>query len=578
LKARLKGQISQSEEEEKEKEEEEPVEGKSLADDYIFTEGCHNEVGEQEARLAFACFFLALVGNMRWYLNSPGQGQIPVLDRKRFLEQKRLSGDGQGSALWPLLQNFCQTQMFEEFAKARVEEVRRRVNAPADSPLFAQCAQYHRHHNIDFGVMSVRNVARQVAQANPGRLTGLLQTNARRMAMSLTSNKNFEGDYGRAIAQLVDQCRESSSVLFDVMSVIWLRMRDCRGMQWKHGYQALQLLKNLLLHGPLAAVVEATDGLGKIRALKSYEHMRSGVAQDVRKSATSVYNMLVDRSKLWAMRRLFAEKRRLMVVPNANKKKLLKMDRNVRPTHPIEHIHGIFHPLARPTVAPVPQRAAAPQPAHVQQQPRAQPAAPTNDFFGLGTGAPASPAPPQQQGSAVNPDLMGLFGGMAVSTSPAPAQPQFDAQPTIVALPPKAAPVPAPPAAQPPTPQPAQQGAPQQQYYNGAGAPAPAQAWTQQPQQQQWQAQPQQYQQQAPNQPFYGHQAAAALAQQGYYQPQQAPPPPQQQLPLGHAQQQHQQAQANFFAAQQQQRPPQPPAPAPAPPASPAQFDPFAGM
>lgn len=153
LKARWKGQSSSNvaqEDDEKEKENTEAnADTNSIAGDYIFTEGCHNEVGEQEARLAFTCFFLALVGNMRWYLNSAGPGQLPSLDRQRFLEQKRLGGDGQGSPLWPLLQNFCQTQMFEEFSKNRVAEVRSRVAAPVDSPLFAQCAQYHRQHNID---------------------------------------------------------------------------------------------------------------------------------------------------------------------------------------------------------------------------------------------------------------------------------------------------------------------------------------------------------------------------------------------------------------------------------------------
>ena len=253
LKKRIKGQQSNMSTDSEENEEQDKSddglgtpEGSSVADDYIFTEGCHNEVGEQEVRLAFTGFFLAMIGDMRWYLTVPAQGQLPQLDRNRFLENKHKAGDGKGSALWPLLQNFCQTQMFEEFAKARVEEIRLRIVASTpDAPLFAQCAQYHRQHSIDFSSESVRRVAKQVAQANPGRLTGLLQTNARRMAMSLTSNKAFEGDSGRAIAQLVDQCRESSSVLFDVMSVIWLRLRDAKG---KLHYTLLKL-GSYLHHG-----------------------------------------------------------------------------------------------------------------------------------------------------------------------------------------------------------------------------------------------------------------------------------------------------------------------------------------
>lgn len=288
---------------------------KSLAGDYIYTEGCHNAVGEEEARIAFANFFLCMFGNMRWYLSAT-PGQVPQLDRQRFLQQKRSMGEGQGTPIWPLLQNFCQTQMLEEFAKARVEEVRTRQQVTADAPLFLRCADYHRKHNVDFGIINVRNVTYQIAQASPGNLTGLLQTNARRQAMALTSNRALEGDNSSHIAQLVEQCRESSSVLFDVMSVIWLRLRDSRGMQWKHGLTALQILKNLLYHGPLAVVAEATDGLDKIRAMKYYENMRSQSAQMVRAAAFTVYDLLVDRAKLFHARRVCAEKRLQLQQPD----------------------------------------------------------------------------------------------------------------------------------------------------------------------------------------------------------------------------------------------------------------------
>jgi hypothetical protein len=294
------------------------AEDKSMAADYIYTEGCHNEVGEEEARVSFTIFFLCMFGNMRWYLTA-NQGQEPQLDRERYLQQRRSMGDGEGSTMWPLLKNFCQTQMLEEFAKARIEEVRTRQAVTPDAPLFLQCANYHRHHNIDFGILSVRRVARQVAESSPSRLTGMLQTNARSMAMTLTSNKGYEGDFSKAIAQLVEQCREGTSVLFDVMSVIWLRMRDSKGLQWKHAYQALQLLKNLLYHGPMAVIAEATDGLDKIRALKYYENMRSQSVQQVRTAAQNVYNLLVDRSKLFFIRRVCADRRQKMQDPRATR-------------------------------------------------------------------------------------------------------------------------------------------------------------------------------------------------------------------------------------------------------------------
>lgn len=313
-------------EEENHEMEHESTEGKSMAADYIYTEGCHNEIGEEEARIAFTSFFLAMFGNMRWYLTA-NPGQPPQLDRERYLQQRRSMGDGQGTTMWPLLQNFCQTQMLEEFAKARIHEVSSRKPVTADAPLFLQCANYHRHHNIDFGLISVRRVTRQVAEGSPSRVTGMLQTNARRMAMTLTSNKSYEGDYSKAIAQLVEQCRESTCVLFDVMSVVWLRMRDSKGLQWKHGYQALQILKNLLYHGPMAVIAEATDGLDKIRSMKYYESMRSQVVHQVRPAAQHVYNLLVDRAKLFSIRRVCAERRRQLQDPHQPQVSLMVLAR-----------------------------------------------------------------------------------------------------------------------------------------------------------------------------------------------------------------------------------------------------------
>jgi hypothetical protein len=278
--------------------------------DYIYTQGAQNEQAEDEARIAFASFFLSMFGNMRWYL-SANPGKLPELDKQRFLQQKRALGDGEFSAMWPLLQNFCQTQMLEQFAKERVEEVKTQIPVTAASPLFSKCTSYHRQHNIDFSVINVRRVARQVAQNNPART--ILQTSARRMTMTLTSNRTFEGDYNKAVSQLVEQCRECSSVLYDVMSVIWVRLRDSKGLHWKHGFQALQILRNLLYHGPLAVIAEATDGLDKIRSMKFYnDNMRSQICTQIRQAANEVYNLLVDRAKLFNIRRVCINKRREM--------------------------------------------------------------------------------------------------------------------------------------------------------------------------------------------------------------------------------------------------------------------------
>lgn len=293
---------------------EEPPEVNSMAPDYIYTEGCRNEICEEDVRVAFCSFFLSMFGNMRWYL-SAHPGQTPQLDRKRFLQQKRAAGDDENSTMWPLLKNFCETQLLEEFAKWRVEDIRTRQPVTNDSPLFLQCSNYHLQHKIDFSLMSVRRVAQQVAQANPSRM--LQRTNARSVAMDLTAKRGFEGDYNKALADLVEQCRESSSVLFDVMTVVWIRMRDNRGLQWRHATHSLHILKNLLFHGPLAAVAEATDGLDKIRALKYYDgHRQSSICIQIRTAASQVFNLVVDRAKLFHIRRVCINKRRTLKEQN----------------------------------------------------------------------------------------------------------------------------------------------------------------------------------------------------------------------------------------------------------------------
>jgi hypothetical protein len=87
-------------------------------------------------------------------------------------------------------------------------------------------------------------------------------------------------------------------------------------MQWKHALFSLQILRNLLLHGPLAAISEATDGLDRIRKFKAYtDTMRGQNCQQIQMAASEVYSLLVDRAKLFSIRRLCADRRRIMKNP-----------------------------------------------------------------------------------------------------------------------------------------------------------------------------------------------------------------------------------------------------------------------
>lgn len=560
---------------------------RAVTEDEIYTEGSQNEMGEEEARIAFCTFFLCLYGDLKWYLGAPSApGQTPSLDRERYLQQKRQLGDGEGSPIFPVLQSMCQSQMFEQFVKARVEEIRIRMTVTKDSPLFLVCANYHRQHNIDFSVSSVRRVTRQVAQANPSRLISQANANARRMAMVLTSNKGYEGDHAKTVAQLVEYCHETS-VLMDVMSVMWMRLRDAKGNQWKHGLLALQIIRNLLYHGPLAAIAEATDGLDKIRQMKLYkDNMRAQVCVSIQQVAVQVYNLLVDRDKLFTVRRFCANRRREIrdkVNPNYQR------DRNVTLRLSFKALHPYLHPQNKRQVAPanIPfqpparnqsqqrhppqQQQQVPQQQRPRQQqvPQQQHRMPPRGAVQSGM-TPQARAPQQQQQQAAV-DLLGFaappqqqqvqaaFGAMTISNSARPAP-----QPTIVQIPQQHAPQNLPPQQQQLTPY----GAGQQQYGLPPPQMQPQGGARPQGQPTYTQIQPQAYGQQP--HPSQVPQASGSLMHvpAGQVPPRHVLPG---QVPQSYPGYPPQQAAPNLFAAapppQQQQPPPRAPA---------SQFDPYA--
>lgn len=554
----------------------------AVTEDEIYTEGCQNEIGEEEVRVAFCSFFLCLYGDLKWYLAPPsGPGETPRLDRDLFIQRKRQLGDGEGSPIFPLLQNMCQSQMFEQFVNARIEEIRTRTVITRDSPLFLVCANYHRQQNIDFSVISVKRVTQQVAQANPSRLISQANAHARVMAMTLTSNKGYEGDHAQAVAQLVEYCREAS-VLMDVMSVMWMRLNDAKGAQWRHALLALQVIRNLLYHGPLAAIPEATDGLDKIRQMKGYkDNMRGQICQSIQLVATEVYNLIVDRTKLFEIRR-FCVNRRREIRDRANPN--YQCDRNLSLSLSFKALHPYLHPQNNRQAPPanIPFKPLAPSqsvqaypPPQQQQMPAQQqnrmPAQQQNRMPAQGAVANATrPPPPQQQNAFVDlldvgssqpqpQQLMDVFGAMQLGSTLTQMRPP--PQPTIDQVPPQG------PGARIPV-QPTIVQIPPQQPYGGHppfGSPPP-QMRPQGP------PQPpvpfgQQYQQPSPA----GH-VVPGYPPSGFTSPGQGPPPGQM-YPGQVAPGVPQQASPNLFAAPPQQYQAAPPQPQRAPV---SQFDPFA--
>jgi hypothetical protein len=316
---------------------------------YAFTEGFDNQVVEEEVKIAFTAFFLSFAGDVRWYLRPQSAGP-PIFDKDLFLEARERLGDSKNSPIYGLTAHFKETQIFEMFVKARFDEIQAKKQISSNAALFTKACHYLMSNRIPFSSLEIRNILRQISASNPN--TNFIQeaVNIKRRAMALTSNSRPEQLVASELSKLVQDCRECVSVLAEVMSVIWERIRDCRGMQWKHGYYALQMLLELILHGPLAAVTEATDGIDTIRRLKSYENMRNLVVQDMRSMANTVYSLLVNRTRLFAMRRVCALRR--MEAANALRY-AKKPNRNLRIRMKFNVMHALLKPGGAVSPAPV---------------------------------------------------------------------------------------------------------------------------------------------------------------------------------------------------------------------------------
>ena len=491
---------------------------------YAYTEGFDNQIAEEEARIAFSTFFLCLIGDMKMYLRPPqsGSGGPPIFDKELFLESRVRAGESQISPMYPLLVQFKESQVFEMFVKARVAEIQARKPPPPNAALFRLALTYHNSNRIAFAAPEIRNTLRQISDQNPMKNMLQVTANVRQRAMSLTSNSRYEQSVASELSKLVQSCREGASILVEVMSVVWERIRDSGGMQWKHGYYALQMLLELILHGPLAAVAEATDGIDKIRKLKFYENMRSSVAHDMRTMATYVYKLLVDRTRLFSQRRVCGLKRMEGV---SGTRRVQKKNMNLR----IRMKFNVMHALVKPgngAVSPAPPTADLLDDggmngyASASSGPVAS-AVPQHGSFGndlLSMDFSAPPAPSYQN------ELVQMMGNAAIVLAPAYMQ-----QPTIVQIPPSP-------------------------LGRHAGAPAPSSpaSYNYPPQQQQQQYAPQMHQ----------------VVQQAQMQQQQQP-----------YQMQQQQQQPTMMAQQYQPQPNAVPQQSPTKQPQPnvrAQFDPFA--
>eukprot|EP00984_Skeletonema_dohrnii_P012813 scaffold5232_cov113-Skeletonema_dohrnii-CCMP3373.AAC.9 len=386
---------------------------------YFYEQGFNNEAAEVEARIAFSTFFVSLLGDLRSYLTQNAPGTPPVVDKMKFMKGRAQSGDRPGTAMFLLLGHFMRSKVFDEFVAARLRELQTRQAVAEDAPLFALVTNHHRSKKIAFYVDNVRNSVKELASSLPGRYLISWNESVRSRTSALTSMQAYNGDARKALTQLTADYNETSTILVDTMMVLWTRMQEGKGLQWKKTHLALQIIRDLLLNGPINAIAEAIDGFASIRILKEYrEAIRAQNSALIRVAAKEIYSLLVDLPVLFARRRECVNKRWLLANPKPSP--LRKETRMIKGISKFAQMHNLLRPDGA-RVAPAPQPTA-----DLLQYPTAGevPNNAQNDLLSMNV---AAPQPPSQ----TNVDVFNMTAiGDAVSDSGTSYQvpPTADAQ------------------------------------------------------------------------------------------------------------------------------------------------------
>ena len=115
--------------------------------------------------------------------------------------------------------------------------------------MFALCAKYLTQNRVSFISENIRRLVCTTAESLPQHDSTKTRENAKSKTFILASHKPTDVDLSSSMMTLIDDCRECNGCLYQVMSAIWMKLDETRASQWKETLLALNLLKNLVLHG-----------------------------------------------------------------------------------------------------------------------------------------------------------------------------------------------------------------------------------------------------------------------------------------------------------------------------------------
>jgi hypothetical protein len=115
--------------------------------------------------------------------------------------------------------------------------------------LFLLCEKHLRVKKLEFNYNEIRKVVSQTVLHSPRHALVEKSELARARALTLTSAQPFEGSVSQALSSLMQDSHECDCTLPQVMGVVWSRLDERKPSAWQSPLLALNLLRNLLLHG-----------------------------------------------------------------------------------------------------------------------------------------------------------------------------------------------------------------------------------------------------------------------------------------------------------------------------------------
>jgi hypothetical protein len=254
---------------------------------------------------AFITFNLCMFGDETSFMRLDDKGAMMV-DKDLYLRRREADASSGDVDALAFLGIFLQSQMFEQYSKARLSQLQadtsRQRSAISQASQAGGAGSFHGAgsghieglflktaagiaHTRDFSASNCRRVLKRMQEGQ----VGALEAKVGATVLELTSNTDSKRPFWQMI-------REVSAAMSDarnyakITEIIWWRMSDCHGFgtKWRHGWKACLVMVSLL-RLPTTSESLVPDTLNHLPLLKHLMHFDSmaGAENNARVRAAS---------------------------------------------------------------------------------------------------------------------------------------------------------------------------------------------------------------------------------------------------------------------------------------------------